>query len=86
MLAKLANMISANIHEAKTRLSQLVKAVEEHNETVFICRDGNPVAELRSLTRRRGNRLKPNPRLKPVAVNYDPAEPLTEDEWPVANR
>jgi hypothetical protein len=28
------------MHEAKTRLSELVKAVEERNETVVVCRDG----------------------------------------------
>jgi hypothetical protein len=32
-------MITANMHEAKTRLSALVKAVEERNETVILCRD-----------------------------------------------
>ena len=39
-------MITANMHEAKSRLSELVKAVEEQGETVALCRDGKPVARL----------------------------------------
>lgn len=38
-------MITVNIHEANTRLSELVKAVEERNETVVLCRDGREIAE-----------------------------------------
>ena len=38
-------MTSVNIHEAKTRLSQLVAKVET-GEDVVICRDGKPVAKL----------------------------------------
>ena len=37
-------MITVNMHEAKTRLSELVKAVEERNEIVVLCRDGREVA------------------------------------------
>ena len=55
MLARLAKMITVNMHEAKTRLSELVKAVEERNETVVLCRDGREVAEIR----RRIKRLRP---------------------------
>jgi prevent-host-death family protein len=75
-------MITVNMHEAKTRLSELVKAVEEGQETVVICRGGAPVAELKAIPPRKVNRLKPDLRLKPIAINYDPTEPLTEDEWP----
>jgi hypothetical protein len=35
-VARLANMITVNMHEAKTRLSELVKAVEERNEAVVL--------------------------------------------------
>ena len=41
------------MHEAKTRLSELVKAVEERNETVVVCRDGRTVAEIRRRVRPR---------------------------------
>ena len=44
-------MITVNLHEAKTRLSELVKAVEERNETVVLCRDGREVAEIRRTAR-----------------------------------
>jgi antitoxin (DNA-binding transcriptional repressor) of toxin-antitoxin stability system len=72
------------MHEAKTRLSELVKAVEERNEVVILCRAGREVAEIR----RRPGRLQardlgPDPRFRvEFASGYDPAEPLTEDEWP----
>lgn len=88
MLASLANMITVNMHEAKTRLSELVKAVEERNETVVLCRDGREVAEIRRRVRRRQTRdLTPDPRFRvEFAPGYQPIEPLTEDEWPDALR
>ena len=87
-LARLANVITVNMHEAKTRLSELVKAVEERNETVVLCRDGRPVAEIRRRgTQRATRRLTPDPRFQVVLTpGYDPAEPLTDDEWPDASR
>jgi antitoxin (DNA-binding transcriptional repressor) of toxin-antitoxin stability system len=83
-LARLANMITVNMHEAKTRLSELVRAVEERNETVVLCRDGREVAEIRRRVKRRAARnLTPDPRFRvEVAPGYRPTEPLTEDEWP----
>lgn len=40
-------MVQVNIHEAKTRLSQLVQAVEDGTESEFvIARNGRPVAKL----------------------------------------
>ena len=72
------------MHEAKTRLSELVRAVEERNETVVLCRDGRKVAEIRRHVKKRPKRdLTPDPRLHvDFAPGYDPAEPLREDEWP----
>ena len=77
-------MITVNMHEAKTRLSELVKAVEERNEVVVLCRDGREVAEIRGRTKRRQARtLKPDPRFRvEFAPGYRPDEPLTENEWP----
>lgn len=75
-------MITVNMLEAKTRLSELVKCAEQSGETVLICRDGEPVAELKALPKTRVNRLKPDPRLKPLAIRYDPTEPLSAEEWP----
>jgi len=77
-------MITVNMHEAKSRLSELVKAVEEKGEKVLLCRHGTPVAEItRAVARRvRFNRLKPHPKWSKIEINYDPAEPLQPDEWP----
>jgi prevent-host-death family protein len=78
-------MVTANMHEARSRLSQLVKAVEETGETVIPQRNGKPVAELRPYgsTKRVRRDLTPHPALCPIlAPGYGPAEPLSEDEWP----
>jgi antitoxin (DNA-binding transcriptional repressor) of toxin-antitoxin stability system len=77
-------MIRVNMHEAKTRLSELVKAVEERNEVVVLCRDGRAVAEIRRRGKKRtARRLAPDPRFRvEFAPGYQPAEPLTDDEWP----
>jgi len=77
-------MITVNMHEAKTRLSELVKAVEERNETVVLCRGGRAVAEIRRRAKTRAaRRLAPDPRFRvEFAPAYHPAEPLTDDEWP----
>lgn len=84
MLARLANMITVNMHDAKTRLSELVKAVEERNETIVLCRDGREVAEIRRRVKRRTVRnLTPDPRFRvELTPGYRPDEPLAEDEWP----
>jgi len=78
-------MITVNMHEAKTRLSELVRAVEEEGATVILCRAGKEVAEIRprssELLKRRD--LTPDPRFAvKLAPGYDPAEPLSADEWP----
>jgi antitoxin (DNA-binding transcriptional repressor) of toxin-antitoxin stability system len=81
-------MVRVNMHEAKSRLSELVRAVEERNETVVLCRDGVEVAEIRRRPQRRRSRdLTPDPRFRvELAPGYDPAEPLADDEWPSENR
>ncbi len=77
-------MISVNMHEAKTRLSELVKAVEDRDEVVVLCRDGREVAEIRRRVKRRQVRnLTPDRRFKvEFAPGYRPTEPLTDEEWP----
>jgi antitoxin (DNA-binding transcriptional repressor) of toxin-antitoxin stability system len=76
-------MASVNVHEAETRLSGLLKLVE-NGETVVICRDGAPVAELRTPVAAKGgfNRLAPHPELSRIGIRYAPTEPLQRDEWP----
>jgi len=76
-------MTSVNVREAKTRLSGLLKLVEK-GECVLICRDGAPVAELRTPVPAKGgfDRLAPHPELSRIEIRYDPTEPLQRDEWP----
>lgn len=77
-------MITVNMHDAKTRLSELVKAVEDRNEVIVLCRDGREVAEIRRRAKRRQVRdLTPDPRFRvELAPGYRPTEPLSDDEWP----
>lgn len=79
-------MITVNMHEAKTRLSELVKAVEERGVTVILQRHGKPVAEIRHYRPESNpnfDRLRSDPALRvSFAPGYDPTEPATEDEWP----
>jgi len=88
----LAKMINVNIHEAKTRLSALVRAVEERGETVILQRHGKPVAEIHAYGGRGDaggftRDLVPDPDLLPrLAPGYDPTEPLADDEWPTELR
>jgi len=74
-------MILVNTHEAKTKLSALLAAIEKNGEVVLICRNGKPVAELKAPTPLPVNRLEPDPSLR-VDLKYDPTEPLSEEEWP----
>jgi antitoxin (DNA-binding transcriptional repressor) of toxin-antitoxin stability system len=69
MPVALATMVSVNIGEARDKLSQLLAAVEQ-GETVRICRDGVPVAELRAVSRL----VNPlHSELAPVCVVHDHA-------------
>ncbi len=76
-------MITVNMHEAKTRLSELVQNAENGDEVV-ICRNGKPVVRLAPIPKKRVRRnLRPDPELRPIlAPGYDPAEPLSDEEWP----
>ncbi|RPI22338.1 MAG: type II toxin-antitoxin system Phd/YefM family antitoxin [Acidobacteria bacterium] len=73
-------MKTLNIHEAKTRLSAVLNEVEKEGETFVICRNGRPVAHL--VPHRVSDRLAPHPTMSRLRINYDPMEPLGEDDWP----
>jgi len=78
-------MITVKMHEAKTRLSALVKAVEERGERVILQRHGKPVAEIHAFQPAdpaAPDRLTPRADLKPLFLDYDPTEPLQPDELP----
>jgi prevent-host-death family protein len=73
-------MKSVNVHEAKTQLSMLLSEIEERGERIVICRNGEPVADL--VPHRRRVSMAPDPKLGAFAVDYDPTEELSDDEWP----
>ena len=72
-------MIIVNMHEAKSTLSKLVKAVVEEGEVVRIARDGKPVVELRALTEVK-DPLVQDPRLKAITFE-DPSLPTDPEGW-----
>jgi prevent-host-death family protein len=78
-------MLKVNTHEAKTRLSELLAAVEKRGEVVIVCRAGRPVAEIRALQPRR-KPFRKDPRLSKIVFREDPAAPLHPDDWPEAAR
>jgi antitoxin (DNA-binding transcriptional repressor) of toxin-antitoxin stability system len=47
-------MIAVDMREAKRRLSQLIKAIEEEGAVVILHRNGQPVADPRPWLRPRG--------------------------------
>lgn len=73
------------MHEAKSRLSQLVLAAIEGQE-VILCNKGVPRARLVPMDSAppiRRDLISPDPSLRvALAPGYDPAEPLSDDEWP----
>ncbi len=45
-------MLKVNMHEAKSRLSELVRLAEQ-GETVIVARDGKPIVELKLVEKKR---------------------------------
>ncbi len=74
-------MITVNTHEAKSKLSALLAAVEERGEVVVICRNGKPVAEMRAVAGGR-DPLQVHPVLSKISFHEDPSDPLDADDWP----
>lgn len=68
------------MQEAKTRLSQLVVAAER-GETVLLCRNGTPVAELRPIGRRRARTRVDTSDLGPPAKRAAALAPLDTEDW-----
>lgn len=76
-------MLTVNVHEAKTNLSSLLAKIEAKNESVIICRNGKPVAELRKAYGEPRKKTLPPPNLAlAIKVNGDPTAPLDADELP----
>jgi antitoxin (DNA-binding transcriptional repressor) of toxin-antitoxin stability system len=74
-------MRSVNTHQAKTQLSRLLADVENKGETIVLCRNGKPVAELRPFQSSRSP-LRRNVRLAKVKFREDPSLPLDPADWP----
>ena len=77
-------MLVVNTHEAKTRLSELLRLVEERSERIRVCRNGKPVAEIGPIVTAERDPLVPNPRLSGIVFHEDPVAPLDDDDWPDA--
>jgi len=77
-------MITANMHEAKTRLSELVAAVER-GETVVIQRNGKPAVRLVPADPCFLDHFKEDPRLH-VTFHQDPTLPVPDEAWPEEQR
>jgi antitoxin (DNA-binding transcriptional repressor) of toxin-antitoxin stability system len=79
-----AGMKTVNVHKAITNFSSLLAKLEADSETIVICRNGEPVADL--VPHKRVNRIKTHPALSKIKIGYDPVEPLASDEWPESAR
>jgi antitoxin (DNA-binding transcriptional repressor) of toxin-antitoxin stability system len=73
-------MKTVNVHEAKTNFSSLLAKLEKDSESIIICRNGVPVADL--VPNRRTNQITAHPVLSKIIIRYDPVESLSVDEWP----
>jgi prevent-host-death family protein len=69
-----------DIDQAKIKFSALLTEVEQTGEEVLICSHGKPIADL--VPHRKRRRLEPHPIMRQMRFDYDPTEPLAENEWP----
>jgi antitoxin (DNA-binding transcriptional repressor) of toxin-antitoxin stability system len=74
-------MIAVNARGARVRRSALLRAVVGFGETVVICCNGSPIAELRRLAPSR-DPPRLDRTLRRVRFVADPALPLDPDDWP----
>lgn len=75
-------MITVNIHEAKTQLSALLHKIETDHETIRLCRNGKPIADIVPIEAGIHPLKMHSSLYKGAKILYDPTDPLTEDEWP----
>lgn len=67
-------MKSVNVHSAKTNFSRLLAEIESGGESILICRNEHPVAELSPHKVERDFSL--DPILSQIEINYDPTEEI----------
>ena len=77
-------MKTVDIRELKTNLSRLLALLQTDSETIVICRNGKPVADL--VPHHPASRSKPHPVLGKIKIGYDPVESLAGGEWPARAR
>ena len=70
-----------NIHQAKTKLSELLVELEAKQEPIIICRYGHPIAEIIPLKKKKINPFILHKELQGVKIKYDPTAGASEDEW-----
>ncbi len=46
-----------NIHDAKTNLSRYLEQVQHEHETIIICKNGQPIAQLTEYNKNKGRKL-----------------------------
>lgn len=84
-MKKNRTMITVNTYEAKTRLSELLRIVEEKHETVRICRNGKVLADLvfPGKTKVKNNPFKRHTEIMGVKIKCDLTKPsIDENELP----
>jgi len=73
-------MKKVSIQEAEENFSSLLARLEADGDSILICRNGEPVADL--VSHKRVGRLKRHPFLTQVKMSYDAAAPLPVEKWP----
>ena len=71
--------VMVSVHEAKSQLSKLLAEVSRDGSSIVICNRGKPVADL--TPHRQKCRTEVHPYMSRIQMNYNPTEPLQEDEW-----
>jgi len=72
-------MSKVSAEEIEAKFAEFLAAVEA-GDTIVVCRDSKPVAELKPLPNT-GSRLRTNPALRPVVFHEDPTKPLAPEDW-----
>ena len=75
-------MITVNTHDAKTNFSSLLHSVEVNSETILVCRNGHPIAEIHPLVKPKKKGLPVPESTLSLHINYDPTEPLDNEDLP----
>ena len=71
-------MIRVNIHEAKTHLSRYLSMIRK-GETIVLCKRNQPIAEIRPLQSRRGQKRPVGLAKGQFAIPKEFFEPLPEE-------